>query len=93
LTAEDLPDNLRGALDRPLHFLLNVPDDGINIEDVEKELLLHGLRKHNWNQTRAAKFLGITRQALIYRMEKYGLREEKQEQKNDEIPLREKKIH
>lgn len=86
LTAEDLPDNVRGAVDRPLHFLLNVPDEGINIEDVEKELLLYGLRKHNWNQTRAAKFLGITRQALIYRMEKYGLREERQDQNNDKSP-------
>jgi two-component system NtrC family response regulator len=75
LAVDDLPDHIRGAISRPLHFLLNVPDEGINLEDVEKELLLYSLRKHRWNQTRSAKFLGITRQALIYRMEKYGLRE------------------
>ncbi|RJP25668.1 MAG: sigma-54-dependent Fis family transcriptional regulator [Candidatus Abyssobacteria bacterium SURF_5] len=79
LTVKDLPDNILNAEQR-LDFLLNVPEQGLNLDDVEKELLLYSLRKHNWNQTRSAKFLGITRQALIYRMEKYALRVEKPEQ-------------
>jgi len=81
LTVEDLPDNIRATAARPLHFLLNIPDEGIDLEEVEKELLIYSLRKHDGNQTRAARFLGITRQALIYRMEKYGLREEKEDGK------------
>lgn len=93
LTVEDLPDHIRGVNTQPLHFLLNVPDEGISLEEVEKELLLYSLRKHNWNQTRAAKFLGITRQALIYRMEKYGLREENQETGKASPHFPEKKIY
>lgn len=83
LTLEDIPDHIRGTTDRPLEFLFHLPDEGINLEEVEKELLLYSLRKHSWNQTRAAKFLGITRQALIYRMEKYGLREGKPDSVGD----------
>ncbi len=76
LTADDLPDHIRGASAVSPEFLFHIPDEGINLEEVEKELLFYSLKKHGWNQTRAAKFLGITRQALIYRIEKYGLRDE-----------------
>ena len=76
LTADDLPDHIRGH--RKLHpeSLFHIPDEGIKLEEIEQQLLLYGLEKHEWNQTRAAKFLGITRQALIYRMDKYGLKQE-----------------
>lgn len=77
LTADDLPDHVRGH--RALHpeSLFHIPEEGIKLEEVEKQFLLYSLQKHDWNQTRAAKFLGITRQALIYRMDKYGLKDEK----------------
>ena len=52
---------------------------GINIEGSEKELILRALRKFDWNQTHAAQFLDLSRKALIYRMEKFGLRKEQQE--------------
>ena len=39
----------------------------------EKELLLAALQKHNWNQTRAANYLKITRSTLLYRMQKFEL--------------------
>jgi two-component system NtrC family response regulator len=49
------------------------PDEGIDLERVEKELIRIALRKSNGNQTKAAKLLNITRSALIYRMQKYNL--------------------
>lgn len=74
LTMEDLPDHIR-QMDTSLPtFLSKIPEEGISLEKVERDLLLYSLRKHNWNQTRAASFLDITRQTLIYRMEKYGLK-------------------
>jgi two-component system NtrC family response regulator len=77
LSVEDLPDHIRETTSTHPEHLFHIPEHGINLEEVEKELLLYSLRKHNWNQTLSAKFLGITRQALIYRMNKYGLRSEK----------------
>jgi len=54
-----------------------LPDEGISLEGVERELLLAALEKHNWNQTRAAAYLDITRSTLLYRMQKFGLEREK----------------
>ena len=70
---EDLPAELRCNETRIASIALRIPDDGISLEDVEKDLLLHALQKYEWNQTRAAKFLNISRKTLIYRMEKYSL--------------------
>jgi two-component system NtrC family response regulator len=52
---------------------MELPDEGISLEEVEKELLLAALQKHNWNQTRAASYLRITRSTLLYRMQKFEL--------------------
>jgi two-component system NtrC family response regulator len=49
------------------------PDEGIDLEKTEKELITLALKKSNNNQTKAARLLNITRSALIYRMKKYGL--------------------
>lgn len=70
---EDLPAEIRQARPRIANVKLELPEDGISLEDVEKEILLQALEKHNWNQTHAAKYLNITRKTLIYRMEKYGI--------------------
>jgi Nif-specific regulatory protein len=40
----------------------------------EKTLILDALRRHGWNQTRAAKDLGISRDNLRYRVKKYRLK-------------------
>jgi transcriptional regulator with PAS, ATPase and Fis domain len=42
--------------------------------DVEKKSIEEALAAENGNQTRAAKRLGISRRALIYKLEKYGLK-------------------
>jgi two-component system NtrC family response regulator len=53
--------------------LYEIPDCGIVLDDVEKKLIQSAMRKTGNNQTRAAQLLGITRQTLIYRLNKYGL--------------------
>ncbi|MHB8986555.1 MAG: helix-turn-helix domain-containing protein, partial [Eubacteriales bacterium] len=40
---------------------------------VEKELILKAIEKSGGNQTRAAQLLGITRSALLYRVQKHGI--------------------
>ena len=40
---------------------------------VEKELVMTALERNQWNQTRAASFLRISRNVLIYRMQRYRL--------------------
>jgi two-component system NtrC family response regulator len=72
----DLPDFLRGEPGRKNTLQLNLPAEGISLEGVEKELILMALSKFNWNQSRAAQYLDLSRKTLIYRMEKFGLRRE-----------------
>ncbi len=50
-----------------------LPDTGLDIDDVERELIVQALEKTSQNQTRAARLLGLTRDALRYRMKKYDL--------------------
>ncbi len=54
-----------------------LPPSGLNIEDVERELIRQALEQTKWNQTRAAKLLKLTRDALRYRMQKFGFLQEK----------------
>jgi DNA-binding NtrC family response regulator len=73
---DDLPEFLRRV--RPdreaVHFEL--PPEGLSLEAVEKDLIVKALRKFDWNQTKAAAYLDISRRTLIYRMEKHGIRRE-----------------
>ncbi|MBP1635973.1 MAG: two component, sigma54 specific, transcriptional regulator, Fis family [Acidobacteria bacterium] len=73
LGLDDLPDKLKASGERIGNLRLELPDEGISLEEVERELLLAALEKHDWNQTRAASYLDITRSTLLYRMQKYGL--------------------
>jgi two-component system NtrC family response regulator len=72
----DLPDFLRAEPGEKSTYQLNMPPDGISLEAVERDLILAALRKFDWNQSRAAQYLDLSRKTLIYRMEKFGLRRE-----------------
>ncbi|NOX25138.1 MAG: sigma-54-dependent Fis family transcriptional regulator [Deltaproteobacteria bacterium] len=47
--------------------------DGMPLAKIERIAILKALNSENWNQTRAAKILGITRRQLRTKMEKYQL--------------------
>ena len=71
--SEQLPPQVRQAKSRVSAINLKLPDEGIDLEEIEKEILVQALERHDWNQTRAARYLNISRKTLIYRMEKFGL--------------------
>jgi two-component system, NtrC family, response regulator AtoC len=47
--------------------------DNLRLDKVERDLLLKALETAEWNVTRAAKLLGVSRDTLRYRMEKFQL--------------------
>ncbi len=51
---------------------VSIPPGGLDIEEVERELIRQALDLAKWNQTRAARLLNLTRDALRYRMQKFG---------------------
>lgn len=68
----DLPKEIFNNSSESTEFI--IPDEGINLDEVEKSLIVQALKKANNNQTKAAKLLGITRHTLLYRMEKHNIR-------------------
>jgi two-component system, NtrC family, response regulator AtoC len=52
---------------------IDFPDGGLSFEAVERALLVAALGKAGGNQSAAARLLSISRDALRYRIEKYGL--------------------
>ena len=74
ITAEDLPKEfLIGPVKSGADIVIGLPEEGISLEDLEKELIIKALEKSKGNQTRAAQLLGITRSALLYRIQKHRL--------------------
>ena len=76
VSVEDLPDFLRRERPPLEAIQLELPPEGISLEAVERELVVRALQKCNWNQTKAAEYLDISRKVLIYRMEKFALKRE-----------------
>ncbi|WP_065187406.1 sigma-54-dependent transcriptional regulator [Shewanella woodyi] len=50
-----------------------LPETGIEWESFEKNCLEQAMSKHQGNRTKAAKFLGLSYKAFLYRLEKYQL--------------------
>src|SRR5881409_600034 len=71
ITLDDLPAALRGlpSPDAPAVDLSDVP----TLEEVERRLFAAALRKSGGNKNEAARLLGIDRQRLYRKIEKYGL--------------------
>ena len=77
----------QGAEIHPVHFpkellnsfeetttpVINLTEGGFSLEELEKHLIIKALEKHNNNQTKVAKYLGISRPTLLYRLKKYGI--------------------
>ena len=64
---EHLPAKARVANDNP-----GAPkSEGEQLEDIEKQAILQALKKHNYNRTETAKALGISRRALVYKLQKF----------------------
>jgi two-component system response regulator AtoC len=49
-----------------------LPPEGVDIEEVEKELIRQALEITEWNQSKAAKKLSLGIDAFRYRMKKFG---------------------
>lgn len=77
---QDLPEFLRRERSGLDALEIDLPREGINLEAVEKELILKALDKCHWNQTRAARYLDISRKTLLYRIEKHGIQKPQENQ-------------
>ncbi len=52
---------------------IGLPAEGVNLEELERSLVVQALERAGGNQTRAAALLGLNRDQIRYRVEKFGL--------------------
>ena len=71
-----MPKSLRRDRSVLEELQLDLPAHDVRLETAEKDLILKALKKWDWNQTHAARYLDISRKTLIYRMEKHGIQGE-----------------
>jgi DNA-binding NtrC family response regulator len=50
-----------------------LPADGVRLEDLERQLVMQALERTGGNQSKAAVLLGLHRDQVRYRIEKFGL--------------------
>jgi len=53
--------------------IYTIPNDGINLDELEKRLIKEAVSKANGNKTKAAQLLGLTRRRLYSMMDRFGI--------------------
>ncbi|HEX8472517.1 MAG TPA: sigma-54 dependent transcriptional regulator [Pyrinomonadaceae bacterium] len=74
ITVEDLPLEVRQETRPTSESGFKLPPEGVNFEDVERNLLEQAMSRTDYNITKAAKLLGLTFRTLQYRLEKFGIK-------------------
>ncbi len=54
-------------------LVIDVPEEGVSFEEVEKQLIDHTLQCSGWNKNQAARMLKISRPRLLRKIDKYNL--------------------
>lgn len=72
IRVDGLPPEIVGAqVTDPPRFVL--PAEGVSLDALERELICQALARTDGNKTGAARLLGLSRDTLRYRLEKYGI--------------------
>nr|MBA2606267.1 sigma-54-dependent Fis family transcriptional regulator [Acidobacteriota bacterium] len=75
ITLQDVPQSITKPVETFGNVRMELPSENISLDEVEREIIRYALDMHNGNQSQTARYLGITRSALIYRMQKFGFDE------------------
>jgi DNA-binding NtrC family response regulator len=85
LTVKDLPEEIRrgagteAGLAGEAGEAFRLPKSGVHLDEVEKHLVAQALDRARGNRTRAARLLGLNRDQIRYRIEKFHLEENSSE--------------
>ena len=74
ITPDDLPTEVRQEVGPTAEGAFKLPAEGINFEEVERNLITQAMEQTDYNITKAAKLLGLTFRTLQYRLEKFGIK-------------------
>lgn len=72
ITIENLPLEMKAVQKTKISNPFTLPEGGVILEQLEAELIHQAMDKSHGNQSKAARLLGLTRSALLYRMKKHA---------------------
>jgi len=72
IQSDHLPAEIRGTGTRNPKAMV-LPANGLDLEELERDLICQALARAEGNKTGAARLLGLSRDTLRYRLEKYGI--------------------
>ena len=72
IEAKNLPAEFNAAPNFQNLDLIKLPSDGLQLDNVEANLIQQALNMTNGNRSKSARLLGLSRDALLYRMQKHG---------------------
>jgi DNA-binding NtrC family response regulator len=58
---------------QPVTRLFTLPEQGIHLGELEADMIRQALDRSRGNRSKASRLLGISRDALLYRMQKYAI--------------------
>jgi len=73
IDVDNLPLEIKGEQKEKANNPFTLPENGIVLEQVEAQLINQAMDKSRGNQSKAARLLGLTRSALLYRIKKHAL--------------------
>jgi DNA-binding NtrC family response regulator len=68
---EHLPARIRAAVQTPVASPGPALSDPERLGEIERQAIVQALRKHDFNRTETAKALGISRRALLYKLQRF----------------------
>ncbi len=74
IEAENLPSEFIGKISSdPVADKFILPEEGLQLENLEANIIHQALARTRGNRSKSARLLGISRDTLLYRIQKYGL--------------------
>ena len=68
---DHLPTKVREAAGQRPALATMAANEAEQLEEIERQAILQALKKHDFNRTETAKALGISRRALIYKLQRF----------------------
>ncbi|OGS34014.1 MAG: hypothetical protein A2293_02635 [Elusimicrobia bacterium RIFOXYB2_FULL_49_7] len=75
ISYEDLPVTIRDGVGPVQPSAFRLPENGINLEQVEKEFVLQAIQRADGNKSKAAELLGISRRSIYSKMKTHHIKE------------------
>ncbi len=70
----NLPVQLAPSSPSDSKFAIEIPEQGIHLEALERDLIQQAMEKSDWVITKAARLLGLSYRTLQYRLEKFQIK-------------------